>query len=430
MFNHLIKKHLDQKKAKLALRLALMFLGLIISFLFIEILLRATEKKIYDLSSCVSLDKNFHHVMVPNSKCRYKTSEWDVTYQINNLGLRNNEITPKSKDTFRVLFLGDSYVQGHGLETDQSFVNILENKLNNANFSQKIEVINAGVFGYSPLIEYLFLKEIGLSLEPDLVITGFNVSDFYEDRKRFAELKTSYPNLSDKELEQKIKNGEAVFDFSLINQSAVSEPTQKIYLPVLSFSVKQWFRENSKIYKTVSDFIKKKNQPIQQDVLYQGDMDLDFAAIMRGSKIKEEDYQRLWDLPLKHLTMMSEALNQKDIPFIVFTIPDATQVSDREWPNRKALGYAEHFQDTRLPFQEVLKEKLKDSKIIILDPLEEYKNNKDFPLYFPIDGHFNQNGSQLAAEFLYKNLISQSVILGSSALQNDARIWSSVKTGE
>lgn len=408
------KKCLNEKmfKKKIIVAGLLFATGITISILTLEFLLRYTEKKIYDLSSCVSLDKNLHHVMIPNSKCRYKTPEWDVAYQINNLGLRNNEITPKGKDTFRVLFLGDSYVQGHGLETNQSFVNILENKLNNDNSSQKIEVINAGVFGYSPLIEYLFLKEIGLSLEPDLVITGFNVSDFYEDRKRFVELKTSYPNLSDEELEQKIKNGEALFNFSLINQSAVSEPTQKVYLPALSFSVKQRLRENSKIYKTVSDFIKKRNQPVQQDVLHQGDMDLDFAAIMRGSKIKEEDHQRLWDLPLKHLVMLEEALDQKNIPFVIFTIPDATQVSDREWPNRKALGYVQHFQDTRLPFQEVLKEKLKDSKIIILDPLEEYKFSKDFPLYFPIDGHFNQKGHKLAGDFLFqktKDLIQEKI---------------------
>lgn len=408
-------------KKKIIAGCLLLAAGIAISILMLEFILRYTEKKIYDLSSCVSLDQNFHHVMIPNSKCRFKTPEWDVTYQINNLGLRNDEITPKDKDTFRVLFLGDSYVQGHGLETDQSFVNILEDKLNTDNIVKKIEVINAGVFGYSPLVEYLFLKEIGLNLEPDLVITDFNVSDFYEDRKRFMELKTSDPNMSDEELEQKIKSGEALFNFSLINQSAAGEPDQKVYLPAVSFSVKQWFRENSKIYKTVSDFIKKKNQPIQQDVLHQGDMDLDFAAIMRGGKIKEEDYQQLWNLPLKHLGMMQEALDPKNIPLVVFTIPDATQVSDREWSNRKALGYAEHFQDTRPPLQQVLKEKINNSKIIILDPLEEFKNSKDFPLYFPIDGHFNHNGSQLAGDFLFQK---------TKDLIKEKANKTSVKTGE
>ena len=45
-------------------------------------------------------------------------------------------------------------------------------------------------------------------------------------------------------------------------------------------------------------------------------------------------------------------------PFVVFTIPDATQVSDGEWPNKKALGLPDHSQDTRVPYQQILKENL------------------------------------------------------------------------
>jgi hypothetical protein len=83
----------------------------------------------------------------------------------NSLGLRSAEIGPKEK--FRILFLGDSVLWGIGYHTK-----VIEDNLN-------VEVINAGVPGYTTYQELEFLKAYGLDMNPDLVIIGFALNDVY-----------------------------------------------------------------------------------------------------------------------------------------------------------------------------------------------------------------------------------------------------------
>lgn len=366
--------------------------------------IKATNYKNFDLTLCQSLDRDFHHVMIPDSTCRYKTSEWDVIYKINSSGLRNHEIVGKPKDTLRIIFLGDSFVQGHGVNENEAFTKILEEELNKTS-SKPVEVINAGVLGYSPLLEYLYLYKGGLALNPDLVMTAFSLTDFWEDRQRFRELVVSYPNLSDEEIKLKIASGQIQFDFEKINKA--SDFSQKVYLPQVSFGVKHWLRENLKIYGFLADFIKNRNKPIQTDVLYQGNIDKDIVAIMRGEKIADRDWQKLWELPMYHIKLMSDFLKGNNIPLIIVAIPDAVQVSDREWPGRKGLGYPHNFSDPRGPFQKELANRLTEINVSLFDLLPGFQSSNFFPLYFTNDGHWNKNGHKLASEIIFKFLAEE-----------------------
>lgn len=394
------------KRVQKIVFLALLFiLGTFLAVAILELGLRAFSKKTYGLDPCVSLDKNFHHVMIPDSFCRFKTDEWDVNYQINSLGLRDKDIASDRAEAFRVLFLGDSFAQGHGVDLENSMSKLLEKKLNKAG-GRNFEVVNAGVFGYSPLVEYLWLLKEGVSLKPDLVIVAFSVTDFFEDRQRFRELLTSYPELLEDELENKIEQGETEFNFGLINTSTNPVSDQKIYAGLIPYEIKQWLRNNLKTYGLLADFIKKKNQPVQQDSLHQGDIDRDIVAIMRGDKIIQSDYEKLFGLPLKHLAMMRKLLDENNIPLVLIGVPDAVQVSDSEWPNRTALGYPVHFEDPRGPFQDELAKRLRKADINFIDLLEDFKTSNIFPLYFTRDGHFRESGHQLSSDLIFDGLQS------------------------
>ena len=54
----------------------------------------------------------------------------------------------KPEGIYRIVILGDSYVFGNGVELENSFVEILRNKLN------KTEIINLGTPGYGINQEY------------------------------------------------------------------------------------------------------------------------------------------------------------------------------------------------------------------------------------------------------------------------------------
>src|SRR5262249_33478245 len=99
----------------------------------------------------------------------------------NHLGLRNREIEPKTSATFRILFLGDSLVWSGETTSGDLYTAILERQLNvhASRGKPSIEVINAGIPGYTTYQELQFLKIYGFAMHPDLVILGFVFNDVY-----------------------------------------------------------------------------------------------------------------------------------------------------------------------------------------------------------------------------------------------------------
>jgi len=97
--------------------------------------------------------------------------------ETNSLGLRSPEISPaKSPEVLRVLSIGDSTVLGFGVEQDETFSALLETQLR-VELDRPVEVINAGVAGYSSEQARLYLEQRGLALAPDFVIFETNYND-------------------------------------------------------------------------------------------------------------------------------------------------------------------------------------------------------------------------------------------------------------
>lgn len=96
----------------------------------------------------------------------------------NSLGLRNREVAqPKPERTYRILALGDSTVFGWGVPRAATFSQRLEQELNAAQDALNVEVINAGVPGYSLYQVWTYLRREGIRLEPDLLIVETNFND-------------------------------------------------------------------------------------------------------------------------------------------------------------------------------------------------------------------------------------------------------------
>ena len=104
-----------------------------------------------------------------------------VRVRINDKGLRGPEVDyAESKDTLRILYLGDSVTFGYRLDTpEQAFPYRVEAILE-ARLGIEIETINAGVGGYSPWQERIYLEEEGIKYAPDLVVLSFVLNDVTE----------------------------------------------------------------------------------------------------------------------------------------------------------------------------------------------------------------------------------------------------------
>jgi lysophospholipase L1-like esterase len=100
-----------------------------------------------------------------------------ASVRINAQGLRDRELAAaKLPGTLRILCLGDSVTFGHRVGPEEPYPRVLENLLRSAG-GEAIEVINAGVPGYSTFQQAAWLDRRGLTLEPDIVILGFVLND-------------------------------------------------------------------------------------------------------------------------------------------------------------------------------------------------------------------------------------------------------------
>lgn len=97
----------------------------------------------------------------------------------NSLGLRGPEISAnKHPGVKRVLFLGDSVTFGFRIRENATFPRRVEALL--ASGPAPVEVINAGVGGYSPWQYDEYLRRDGIHLEPDVIVVGFVLNDVTE----------------------------------------------------------------------------------------------------------------------------------------------------------------------------------------------------------------------------------------------------------
>ncbi len=107
----------------------------------------------------------------PDWETVHETAEFRVTVRTDRFGLRGGPAAlPKPPDTFRVLAVGDSFTFGWGVEDDEAFPARLAEELAPPPGTRRTEVLNAGVPGWSADTYYLYLRDRGLALEPDLLL--------------------------------------------------------------------------------------------------------------------------------------------------------------------------------------------------------------------------------------------------------------------
>ncbi|MFH1863275.1 MAG: SGNH/GDSL hydrolase family protein [bacterium] len=96
--------------------------------------------------------------------------------QLNSDGLRDVEFAiPKPEGRYRILFLGDSFTWGIGLDLSETLpkqcLRELQKEFDN------VEVVNASTPAYNTVDELLLLEQKGLKYQPDLVVLVYCLND-------------------------------------------------------------------------------------------------------------------------------------------------------------------------------------------------------------------------------------------------------------
>jgi lysophospholipase L1-like esterase len=107
---------------------------------------------------------------LPNQDCYTKVGHKPI--HVNSKGTRGKEFDEKKPaGVYRILSLGDSRTFGWGLSDEETYSHLLEKLLQDyLGNKAKVEVINAGVNAWSYGQIYVYLRDLGMKYNPDLVI--------------------------------------------------------------------------------------------------------------------------------------------------------------------------------------------------------------------------------------------------------------------
>lgn len=171
---------------KLKKKLLSLFIPLIITFITLEIgiraiqffLLKSKEDQYSQYSKIFSdeRDKDYLFFHKPNVNWKLKDGHYDFTFITNKYGHRslNNNIDFKKS----IVFLGDSVIEGASVENDETISYIVEQNLN-------VPTINLGIASSNTVQEYYLAKEKILpSFNMKLLVLGYSFSDIDQNLYR------------------------------------------------------------------------------------------------------------------------------------------------------------------------------------------------------------------------------------------------------
>ena len=118
---------------------------------------------------------------------RWSTRVGGHPVEVNAHGFRDRAFGPRRPGVFRILVLGDSVTFGHGQPVEATYVRRLEAAL--AADGLRVEVLNAGIPGWSTYQQRRFYEDEGGALAPDLVLVGFVLNDVTEIQRGLIELR-------------------------------------------------------------------------------------------------------------------------------------------------------------------------------------------------------------------------------------------------
>lgn len=351
-------------------KVLLLIFGALIATIIVEIglriFIRQTTLKFYD-------NFVFGSAFVPNQKGLFvsETKEYSSEVVVNSQGwpdIEHDFIKPEG--IYRILILGDSFVENFQVPFEKRFFKQLQNKLGN-----KFEIIAMGRGNTGTAQQYLMLKEYGLKYKPDLVIQMFLTAN---DIKNNSPVLQNDPYLPYFEIDE---NGN-LKEIQHIKRSqrklaAAKEFLKKFRITELLLSVRQKLREKK-------DNVKFGGYPIDYHVYdqtysgqYQQAWDVTYKLISETKKEVEEAGAKYLFIAFPG----SEAVEKKKLESLYQTYPAMKTVDfDLEKPNKLLSAFCQ-------------KENI---DYLFLRPPEE--------TYNWLEGHWNQAGTDLAAEFLFENL--------------------------
>jgi len=346
-------------------------------------------------------DPHYHHRLKPNTTYHFYSKEFDVQIRTNRFGLRGPDpVLPKSPGRFRMLMLGDSFTFGFPVRDEETFCRLIERGLNERGYP--VDVINGGVSGYSPTLEYISLRDQFLSFEPDLVILWYDRGDLQDDaqfRKNLLYDARGHIVRCD----PRYINGRFDWWEWGQNRSAILRYVQNKLVRTIEkarvLGLGGYLKVILRGERAKAAIAKLKGQ--QQA----GDLALYDRFLMIRETTTPELLSRYWPISARYLRMIRDLLAEHGIPFVLGTYPYGVTVGPNQWDEGRVYwgferGRLYHSPAARATFQQFAQE---EGIPLIRTKSSFRKAAPTAKLYYDWDGHMTPAGHQVFAAHVLRD---------------------------
>ena len=341
-------------------------------------------------------NKDYNYTFKKQVKFKSQYEGNIYTISTNDLGFRDDDILPLDRDKLYSIVIGDSFVEGVGLEYKDTIVGILNQNLESDSF----KFLNAGVASYS---SYIYLKKIKqiINGNNDLnikdVIVFLDKSDISDDEAYLNKplfFKNKYPK------------GKFIFQRKVDFYKDLKD------LSFWRFYTKQTV--SGKIIKVITDKIENFFSDLKKRVLISKKLNKNFfevnnleikaiKSVNSTQRITNWYKNELWEkrgkkniqFALDNIQELKIFLNKKNVNLIVVLYPWPFEIDDKE------------IREKYLEFIVPSLDEINVNKLVIYQDFLKgniYENISENYLYNDI--HFNKNGNKIITNNLI-NFINQ-----------------------
>ena len=242
--------------------------------------------------------------------------EFEIKYTTNALGLRDRPLESDGRQ--RILVLGNSLVEGWGVEEEAGLVRVAEQTLNQSR-SQPLRLINAGMSGFGAAQSYLLGSELLKQVKPNAVVFVY-ISTMVQADHQFL-------LLADRDVNNLASglSGDA-----LLNSPSKLFKTASI--------IPEWLQTAAQHSAAARLGERLLASRAARNAIQPGDPMTDLLAGLRADK---EKLAALHAPSLEHVSALAQRAKAQGLPFLMIHLPMPHQLSADEWLiGRAAYGLA------------------------------------------------------------------------------------------
>jgi hypothetical protein len=297
---------------------------------------------------------------------------------------------------FRVLILGDSFIEAMQVPLEETFGRRLEAELETVMGKAAVQVASMGVSGYGTASQTLYYEQSGRRLEPDLVLLAFYPGNDVRDNSPALEplLRPVYGR--DETLERVV---------SLGKDSANAEAKRGLLWKLQSYQYarKILLTKQPRLAGFLADLGLLKQQAVREAET-NGGVPVDYGVYAAALSVEWED---AWRRTTRLLERLNEAVRSDGSRLVIMIVTARDHVYPKAWARVLEANppMRERRWDLEAPELRVV-EWCKENAIpyIRLSPVFAERAKQGESLHFIYDGHWNAKGHALAARTVAASL--------------------------